>query len=142
MSHELRTPTAVSKDHSRQVYSEILIIKKGVIGLVDLLRDDPTLSQEQREYVDSISLSAKALLGIVNDILDFTKIENGRLDIEEVPFSISNEVGDLCKLLGMYSVVEWHFKILAFVPLFTNRLQYIWRLMSVIARRVRSTKRD
>jgi signal transduction histidine kinase len=71
--------------------------------MVDLLAEDPTLSTEQREYVDSIQLSAKALLTIVNDILDFSKIESGRLDIEEVPFNLSNVVGELCKLLSMFA---------------------------------------
>ncbi|KUJ15072.1 M4WV, histidine kinase-group IX protein [Mollisia scopiformis] len=85
MSHEMRTPTA------------------GVIGMVELLGEDPTLTPEQREYVNSIQLSAKALLTIVNDILDFSKIESGRLDIEEVPFNLSSVVGELCKLLGMFA---------------------------------------
>ncbi|KAL3419676.1 histidine kinase hhk6p [Phlyctema vagabunda] len=85
MSHEMRTPTA------------------GVIGMVDLLSDDTTLSEEQREYVNSIQLSAKALLTIVNDILDFSKIESGRLDIEEVPFDLENVVSELCKLLGVFA---------------------------------------
>ncbi|KAH8661668.1 hypothetical protein BGZ60DRAFT_433470 [Tricladium varicosporioides] len=85
MSHEMRTPTA------------------GVIGMVELLSDDKTLTQEQREYVNSIQLSAKALLTIVNDILDFSKIESGRLDIEEVPFSLSAIVSELCKLLSMFA---------------------------------------
>lgn len=71
--------------------------------MVELLGDDLTLTQEQREYVNSIQLSAKALLTIVNDILDFSKIESGRLDIEEVPFNLSSVVGELCKLLGMFA---------------------------------------
>ncbi|KAG4435186.1 hypothetical protein IFR05_009325 [Cadophora sp. M221] len=85
MSHEMRTPTA------------------GVIGMVELLSDDQTLTNEQREYVNSIHLSAKALLTIVNDILDFSKIESGRLDIEKVPFNLSSVVGELCKLLAMFA---------------------------------------
>lgn len=85
MSHELRTPAA------------------GVIGMVELLADDPTLSTEQLEYINSISLSSKALLAIVNDILDFSKIESGRLDIEEVPFNLNSTVCELCKLLGMFA---------------------------------------
>jgi signal transduction histidine kinase len=71
--------------------------------MVELLSDDQTLSKDQREYVDSIQLSAKALLTIVNDILDFSKIESGRLDIEEVPFSLSTIVRELCKLLTMFA---------------------------------------
>ncbi|PQE19243.1 hypothetical protein CJF30_00007597 [Rutstroemia sp. NJR-2017a BBW] len=85
MSHEMRTPTA------------------GVIGMVDLLSEDTTLTAEQREYVSSIQLSAKALLTIVNDILDFSKIESGRLDIEEVPFNLSSTVNELCKLLRVFA---------------------------------------
>ncbi|KAL2063854.1 hypothetical protein VTL71DRAFT_4348 [Oculimacula yallundae] len=85
MSHEMRTPTA------------------GIIGMVELLSDDQTLTKEQREYVNSIHLSAKALLTIVNDVLDFSKIESGRLDIEKVPFNLSSVVGDLCKLLSMFA---------------------------------------
>jgi signal transduction histidine kinase len=71
--------------------------------MVELLGEDPNLSTEQREYVNSIQLSAKALLTIVNDILDFSKIESGRLDIEEVPFNLSSIVGELCKPLGMFA---------------------------------------
>jgi len=75
----------------------------GVIGMVELLSDDKTLTEEQREYVSSIHLSAKALLTIVNDILDFSKIESGRLDIEKVPFNLCSVVGELCKLLAMFA---------------------------------------
>ncbi|ESZ93586.1 M4WV, histidine kinase-group IX protein [Sclerotinia borealis F-4128] len=85
MSHEMRTPTA------------------GVIGMVDLLSEDESLTSSQREYVSSIQLSGRALLTIVNDILDFSKIESGRLDIEEVPFSLCSTVGELCKLLSVFA---------------------------------------
>lgn len=80
-----------------------LTLHKGVIGMVELLADDQTLTNEQREYVNSIHLSAKALLTIVNDVLDFSKIESGRLDIEKVPFHLSSVIGELCKLLGMFA---------------------------------------
>ena len=76
---------------------------QGVIGMVELLAEDPNLTSEQQEYINSIQLSAKALLTIVNDILDFSKIESGRLEIEEVPFNLYNIVGELCKLLGMFA---------------------------------------
>ena len=71
--------------------------------MVDLLTEDPTLSAEQRESVNSIQLSAKALLTIVNDILDFSKIESGRFDIEELPFNLSSTVSGLCQLLTMFA---------------------------------------
>lgn len=71
--------------------------------MVDLLTEDETLSEEQRECVNSIQLSAKALLTIVNDILDFSKIESGRFDIEEVPFNLASTINGLCQLLTMFA---------------------------------------
>jgi signal transduction histidine kinase len=62
-----------------------------------------SLTPEQQEYVNSTQLSAKALLTNFNDILYFSKIESGRLDIEEVPFNIASIVGELCKLLGIFA---------------------------------------
>lgn len=79
--------------------------------MVDLLVEDSTLSAEQRESVNSIQLSAKALLTIVNDILDFSKIESGRFNVEEVPFNLASTVGALCQLLSMFA----HQKGLEFV---------------------------
>lgn len=72
--------------------------------MVELLSEDTTLNEESRDFVNSIQLSAKALLAIVNDILDFSKIESGRLDIEEVPFNLAGVVGEVCKLLSMFAV--------------------------------------
>jgi len=71
--------------------------------MAELIGDDPKLTNEQRDYINSIQLSAKALLTIVNDILDFSKIESGRLDIEQVPFNLAAVTGELCKLLGMFA---------------------------------------
>lgn len=101
MSHELRTPTSVS---FTLVKSECQANdKQGVIGMVDLLNEDPTLTAEQRESVSSIQLSARTLLTIVNDILDYSKIESGRFDIEEAPFNLATIVEELCQLLTMFA---------------------------------------
>ncbi|QSZ28603.1 hypothetical protein DSL72_003102 [Monilinia vaccinii-corymbosi] len=78
-------------------------LANGIIGMVDLLSEDATLTTSQREYVSSIKLSGRALLSIVNDILDFSKIESGRLDIEEVPFNLFSTVTELCKLLSIFA---------------------------------------
>ncbi|WP_459948857.1 hybrid sensor histidine kinase/response regulator [Denitratisoma sp. agr-D3] len=70
MSHEIRTPM------------------NGVMGMAQLLKHT-TLDKEQQEYVDIISESANSLLTILNDILDLSKIEAGRLDIEQVDMDLT-----------------------------------------------------
>lgn len=68
MSHEIRTPL------------------NGVLGMADLLAGT-TLDEEQCEFVDAIQSSGSALLILINDILDYSKIEAGKLHLEEVTFS-------------------------------------------------------
>ncbi len=72
MSHEIRTPM------------------NAIIGLDSLALRSETLSTETREYLEKIGDSAKHLLGLINDILDMSRIESGRLVIRREEFSFSN----------------------------------------------------
>ncbi len=70
MSHEIRTPM------------------NGIIGFSELAMDDPGIPDRTRGYVVKIKNSAEGLLQIINDILDISKIEAGKVDLERIPFNI------------------------------------------------------
>jgi PAS domain S-box-containing protein len=87
MSHEIRTPM------------------NGVLGMTELL-SNTTLTEEQQDLVQTIKDSGDALLTIINDILDLSKIESGMLELEERSFVLSDIIKSVCTLFNKQAITK------------------------------------
>jgi PAS domain S-box-containing protein len=79
VSHEIRTPL------------------NAIIGLTDLILDGSNLSAEQMKYMESIKFSSDHLLGVINDVLDFSKLEAGKVILEKIDFDLITLVNECAK---------------------------------------------
>ena len=94
VSHELRTPL------------------NGVLGMLELL-NDMGLDDKQSEYVEIASGSAEALLSLIDNILDFSKIDSGKLELDQAPFNLSELLEEIILLLSIQA--QQHDIDLAFI---------------------------
>lgn len=82
MSHEIRTPMT------------------SIIGMAELLSESD-LTDKEKDYVERLKDSGDSLLSIINDILDLSKIESGRIDLEEIDFNVAEEIEKIISIYGV-----------------------------------------
>jgi two-component system sensor histidine kinase EvgS len=83
MSHEIRTPM------------------NSVLGFLSLVLDDPDVPKHHRKYLNTAFASSKSLLNLINDILDISKLESGRMELENTSFSLHTMMKETVRLLDI-----------------------------------------
>lgn len=81
MSHEIRTPM------------------NAVVGLANILSLTEPLSEKQREFIQTLRLSAENLMALINDLLDFARIEGGSVQLETMPFDLTALVNKVVRIM-------------------------------------------
>jgi PAS domain S-box-containing protein len=115
MSHEIRTPM------------------NGIIGMIDLM-EGTTITEEQREYVRTIKKSSETLLNILNDILDLSKIEAGKMQLRKTPVRLKNVLEKIYALFAQQALSK---KIKLYYHLSDNLPEYLMidetRLLQILS---------
>jgi PAS domain S-box-containing protein len=98
MSHELRTPM------------------NAVIGLSNILDSLPEMPQQAKKYIKTLKASADNMMNLINDLLDFAKIESGSLQIEEIEFDLAEQVENAVNVANVRAAEKGIALFVAYAP--------------------------
>ncbi len=86
MSHEIRTPI------------------NAVVGIANILNADMLPPERRKEYLNTLQLSAESLLGLINELLDISKIETNKIELEEIPFDLHELIDEVIAIISVRGV--------------------------------------
>ena len=115
MSHEIRTPM------------------NSILGFLELVLESQSLEKEDHRHLQIAQTSAKFLLQLINDILDVSKIESGKLELEEQPFNLNELLGEIQDLLEIKArEKDLQLNLYCPVPLESNYLSDPYRIHQIL----------
>jgi two-component system, sensor histidine kinase len=128
MSHEIRTPL------------------NGIIGMADILADT-SLTSEQQGFLTDIHNSGRALLGIINDVLDLSKIEAGKLELDPRAFKMLDVIAEVNSMFHapmMNKSIDYQQVISPFVPeqMFADNIRLQQLLMNLLSNALKFTPKN
>ncbi len=128
ISHEIRTPM------------------NAILGISEIMLHDGALTEQQRKYVSDIKVSSDALLTIINDILDLSKLESGKMELTPVPYSfpaLVDSVASIARYLAEEKDLEFRCEIEGEMPLclFGDDVRLRQVLLNLLSNAVKFTAR-
>ncbi len=94
---DIRAASRAKTEFLANTSDEIRTPMNGVLGMLTILKQE-SLNDKQTELLDTAMSSGNALLAVMNDVLDFSKIESGKLDFEYINFDMRRVVEELCRI--------------------------------------------
>jgi PAS domain S-box-containing protein len=116
---DIRSVSRAKTEFLAHISDEFRTPLNGVLGVLTLLEQDESLNESQRERLASAINSGNGLIAVMNDVLDFSKIESGKIDFENIEFDLRRVIEDLCKIyeqMGINKPVSFSSMISASVP--------------------------
>ena len=127
MSHDIRTPM------------------NAIVGLASLMEHEPDLSDGMRDYIQKIQMSSRHLLGLINDILDMSRIEAQEIRLVEEPVDLKDQVGQVDTIIRTqaeqkHQIVQVHFRNIRHKYLMADGIRLRQILLNLLSNAVKYTE--
>jgi len=99
LTHKAQEDARSKSDYLANMSHEIRTLINAILGFTELIKDDLPKDSRQVDHLNTIIVSGKMLLEIVNNILDFSKVEAGKLKLEEIPFNLRDVAEDVFQIV-------------------------------------------